>query len=76
MAQWVLLETLMWVNIQRITGVAHCANVVWPDLDLRRSHYSARRPERMAKNTVVYALRTLVQTYGALATFIGAVRLY
>jgi hypothetical protein len=23
----------MWVNIQRITGVAHCANVVWPDLD-------------------------------------------
>jgi hypothetical protein len=22
----------MWVNIQRITGVAHCANVVWPDL--------------------------------------------
>jgi hypothetical protein len=32
MAQWVLLETLMWVNIQRITGVAHCANVVWPDL--------------------------------------------
>jgi hypothetical protein len=33
MAQWVLLETLMWVNIQRITGVAHCANVVWPDLE-------------------------------------------
>ena len=25
----------MWVNIQRITGVAHCANVVWPDLDGR-----------------------------------------
>lgn len=23
----------MWVNIQRITGMAHCANVVWPDLD-------------------------------------------
>ena len=22
----------MWVNIQRIIGVAHCANVVWPDL--------------------------------------------
>jgi hypothetical protein len=22
----------MWVNIQRITGVPHCANVVWPDL--------------------------------------------
>ena len=22
----------MWVNIQRLTGVAHCANVVWPDL--------------------------------------------
>jgi hypothetical protein len=33
MAQWVLLETFMWVNIHRITGVAHCANVVWPDLD-------------------------------------------
>jgi hypothetical protein len=32
MAQWELLETSMWVNIQRITGVAHCANVVWPDL--------------------------------------------
>jgi hypothetical protein len=32
MAQWALLETSMWVNIQRITGVAHCANVVWPDL--------------------------------------------
>jgi hypothetical protein len=32
MAQWVLLETLMWVNIQRLTGVAHCANGVWPDL--------------------------------------------
>src|SRR5262249_20231661 len=31
-AQWVLLETSMWVNIQRITGVAHCANVAWPDL--------------------------------------------
>jgi hypothetical protein len=28
----VLLATLMWVNIQRITRVAHCANVVWPDL--------------------------------------------
>jgi hypothetical protein len=24
----------MWVNIQRIIGVAHCANVVWPDLEL------------------------------------------
>jgi hypothetical protein len=24
----------MWVNIQRIIGVAHCANVVWPDLVL------------------------------------------
>jgi hypothetical protein len=24
----------MWVNIQRITGVAHCANVVWRDLVL------------------------------------------
>jgi hypothetical protein len=23
----------MWVNIQRITGVPHCANVVWSDLD-------------------------------------------
>src|SRR5437899_8182474 len=23
----------MWVNIQRITGVPHCANVVWPDLE-------------------------------------------
>ena len=23
----------MWVNIQRLTGVAHCANVVWPDLE-------------------------------------------
>jgi chromosome partitioning protein len=22
----------MWVNIQRITGVPHCANVVWRDL--------------------------------------------
>jgi hypothetical protein len=33
MAQWVLLETLMWVNMQRITGVAHCANVMWPDLE-------------------------------------------
>jgi hypothetical protein len=22
----------MWVNIQRITGATHCANVVWPDL--------------------------------------------
>ena len=33
MTQWVLLETLMWVNIQRIIGVAHCANVVWPDLE-------------------------------------------
>jgi ribosome-dependent ATPase len=22
----------MWVNIQRLTGVSHCANVVWPDL--------------------------------------------
>jgi hypothetical protein len=32
MAQGGLLETLMWVNIQRITGVAHCANVVWRDL--------------------------------------------
>ena len=32
-AQWGLLETSMWVNIQRITGVPHCANVVWPDLD-------------------------------------------
>jgi hypothetical protein len=31
MAQWVLLE--MWVNIQRIIGAAHCANVVWLDLD-------------------------------------------
>src|SRR5262245_19881450 len=36
MAQWVLLETLMWVNIQRITGVAHCANVMWPDLGAER----------------------------------------
>jgi predicted ATPase len=33
MAQWALLETSMWVNIQRITGVAHCANVMWPDLE-------------------------------------------
>src|SRR5262245_51329643 len=33
MAQWALLETSMWVNIQRITGVPHCANVVWPDLE-------------------------------------------
>ena len=33
MAQWDLLETSMWVNIQRITGVPHCANVVWPDLE-------------------------------------------
>ena len=32
MAQRGLRETLMWVNIQRLTGVAHCANVVWPDL--------------------------------------------
>jgi hypothetical protein len=32
MAQWGLLETSMWVNIQRITGEPHCANVVWPDL--------------------------------------------
>src|SRR5262249_57757678 len=29
--QWDLRETSMWVNIQRITGVAHCAHVVWPD---------------------------------------------
>ena len=32
-AQWGLLETSVWVNIQRITGVLHCANVVWPDLE-------------------------------------------
>src|SRR5262249_26468763 len=38
MAQWELLETSMWVNIQRITGVAHCANVVWPDLDTTSPH--------------------------------------
>lgn len=25
----------MWVNIQRITGVTHCANVMWPDLGFR-----------------------------------------
>ena len=25
----------MWVNIQRITGVPHCANVVWPDLEVK-----------------------------------------
>ena len=36
MAQWGLLETSMWVNIQRITGVPHCANVVWPDLEPER----------------------------------------
>ena len=28
-ARWTLLETSMWVNIQRIIGVSHCANVVW-----------------------------------------------
>src|SRR5262249_11172198 len=35
-AQWGLLGTSMWVNIQRITGVPHCANVVWLDLAERR----------------------------------------
>ena len=28
----------MEVNIQRITGVAHCANVVWPDLEHNFGH--------------------------------------
>ena len=29
----------MWVNIQRITGVPHCANVVWPDLEQKERHW-------------------------------------
>ena len=40
MAQRGLRETLMWVNIQRLTGVAHCANVVWPDLEEEGVHFS------------------------------------
>jgi hypothetical protein len=40
MAQGGLLETLMWVNIQRLTGVAHCANVVWRDLAATTSQAS------------------------------------
>ena len=32
LAQLGLLETWIWANIQRITRVLHCANVVWPDL--------------------------------------------
>ena len=31
----------MWVNIQRITGVPHCANVVWPDLVHSQVHFVA-----------------------------------
>ena len=38
MAQRGLRETLMWVNIQRLRGVAHCANVVWPDLGRSAIH--------------------------------------
>src|SRR5919202_3104390 len=30
LAQWGLLETWMWVNIQRVTRAPHCAHVVWP----------------------------------------------
>ena len=30
--RWALLETSKWVNIQRIIGVSHGANVVWLDL--------------------------------------------
>ena len=36
-AQWQLLETSLWVNIQRITGAAHCAKVVWTDLAFQES---------------------------------------
>jgi len=31
-----LLDTWMWVKLQRITRVPHCANVVWPDLGSHR----------------------------------------
>src|SRR5207249_11958501 len=34
----------MWVNIQRITGVPHCANVVWPDLVLHSAWRSSPAP--------------------------------
>ena len=36
----------MWVNIQRITGVAHCANVVWPDLARLCARPSVQRAGR------------------------------
>jgi hypothetical protein len=31
----------MWVNIHRITGVAHCANVVWLDLEGSKACHNA-----------------------------------
>jgi hypothetical protein len=52
MAQWVLLETSVWVNIQRITGVAHCANVVWLDL--------APRDERVVGVYVSVVMQRLI----------------
>ena len=45
----------MWVNIQRITGVAHCANVVWPDLD------SIQTADATAHERTQHRLRLLIK---------------
>ena len=50
----------MWVNIQRIIGVAHCANVVWPDL----AHGSSP-----AEMHFQYPHLSLAQIYAALAYY-------
>jgi predicted ATPase len=52
----------MWVNIQRIIGVAHCANVVWPDLELRVAVYLSRLWQQQGKHD--QAQRLLGEVYG------------
>ena len=46
----------MWVNIQRITRVPHCANVVWPDLVKDTSRLTPHPQSR----TAAASLPTLV----------------
>jgi hypothetical protein len=67
----------MWVNIQRIIGVAHCANVVWPDL-AGEAVETLKRDQRAAIDAlrldVEVLKRCLLQVHPELGAHVEAMR--
>jgi hypothetical protein len=58
----------MWVNIQRITRVAHCANVVWPDLGAVALHAPPGAAEALSVLPGATYLITITDAQGAFAS--------